>query len=1085
MASIRLKPTGRSANLIQRSLVTSTRLSDVQSQYQNGGSSSSASSSIKQKGGESEIEIKNKRTFEFLYGPESNWRKPKIPSKPATPPKKRSKVDPEAYKNLPPLENPLASKERKINFSLAEGQSNDRKAYFSDSLSGAEDLGIEDWSSLEIVESEAGLENGRVVECRRSGHTTIGLILASITLSGRPRLLILRSSGEIWPISSNDVQFVMPSSLISPDLASKCWSVELLESLALTESKSGLSEQNEIKPTEEMLQARRKVAMILRKVHRETEKMCNRLLSDNNTNSNTSASNSGGVESIWNNWTSNINDSSSQRSSITAIQAAEFILNPKNNDKGKKIEIKPNTLPAYAAHTLLMRRPDLFIADQGDMWSSGKFVVRSRSERQLLEKVQKGVDQSMSSSPSNESNTDEDLLSFIQKAQKVIEFSRKIQQETQGEELKEVKDHNLPEWTNKDKEYISILLSPLVETRSTQTPPSFPLALSLARLMLPNSNETVDRGTLARLLSDMGIILPWDSLEMSKITENENRSMTMSSIPIPTTIQSISGGKVQNEDGLLEGNELDSIREDFTSHKVFVIDDPTASELDDGIAIERITGSDDIWIHIHIADPTKFIIPNHLYAKQASIRGSTTYLPEGNKPLFPLDVIMGKLSLGAKIEENDNNGSQSTLTFSAKLNNKGDIVDEPKVRLGWIRKPKVITYQSVDKALNLPTSTSTRPFGGPIRSSGISTNNVKIEESDLEDLKILLELAKAHRAKRYSTAGLEWSFPSASVNILNQPSRPSTNLFDTSSKLPSSPQIFSGNLGLEYKVNTPRFGTLNASQIVAEYMILAGKIAAGFCSSRDIPVMYRGSLEPKPLNSSINYTMEDLLNSRIKDMGQLQDPFKMMGNDWYNPSGFIDLKPIQHWIMGFEQVGKNDFNGYLRTTSPLRRFDDFLVHWQIKSYLSKQSQSSVNSDKIKGLNKEEVLRTIKKSDEGVRKLKRSSVTAMKFWQTRVLKNQLSFTNNALINGNDNWEIKDDEKIDLQNDTLIGKIIGSTESVSSINGESTPILIESLGIQATLQHQIKSKDFQVGQEVECKIYDVQDWPNPAITFKLVE
>ncbi|WWC61956.1 uncharacterized protein I303_104542 [Kwoniella dejecticola CBS 10117] len=1067
MASIYLKPTRGSSSFIRRSLSTSARISNSEAAYNTQiPPDPSSSSSLSTSNSSTPNQIKNRRTFEFLYGPGSNWRKPKTPSKPATPPKKRARVDPDAYKNLPPLE--ITAKERLVEFSIAEGQSNDRRAYFS---SDNGDMG-EDWYGAETAEDQVGLETGRVVECRRSGHTMVGLILASITLAGKQRLLILRSSGEIWPISSHDVQFVMPSSLISPSLVSECWSPELLEALAQSESRSGLGEES-VQPTPAMLAARRKVAMVLRKVHRETEKMCGRLTAGTIVN----GGESGGVEAVWDHFASHEGGGGIARTSITAVQAAEYILNPKehtDNPDEKRIEIRPNTLPAYAAHTLLMRRPDLFTADQGDMWSTGTFIVRSRSERRLLQTVQQGVDGSLNVK-SSEGN-DAELMAFVERAKKVVELARHYVQQGEGKELKEEK-HDLPEWSKKDKEYISILLSPLVETRSTQVPPSLPLSLSIARLILPNSAEAVDRGTLARLLSDLGIVLPWDSLEMSKLSETENRAMVMSNIH----------GTVRGEDELLKGNELDSLREDFTSHQVYVIDDPTASELDDGLALERIPNSDSYWIHVHIADPTRYIPPNHPLSKQASIRGSSAYLPEGNKPLFPLEVIMQELSLGADVQDND--GAQGTMTFSAKLTRNGE-VDETKVRMGWIKKPRVVTYQAVDQALNLPTSRSTRPFGEPTGSSGSGANSKStIDAGDVEDLRILVDLAKAHRAKRYANAGFEWSLPSATVNLLNKSSSsssPASNLFDPSS-LPSLPRLFSGSLGLDYKVSHGLLGGLNAAGVVAEFMILAGRIAASFCNERDIPIIYRGSSPPKPLTPSAG-TLENLLSLREAGTGQI-DPLKMMGSDWYRPSGFVDTKPLKHWIMGLDKQDQ----GYTRATSPLRRFDDILLHWQIKAYLAKQADISAG-DLAKGFSREEVVSLVKRSDEGTKRARRAGINAMKFWTVKALQHNWNWTVNELVVGtstnglrSERTEGGDIPRIDLKNDILTAKIIGSSDAAPTLSGEMTPITIPSLGLQTHLLHSPRKGkgDWAIGEEVRCTLFSLQDWPNPTTTFKLVE
>ncbi|OCF30547.1 hypothetical protein I316_07815 [Kwoniella heveanensis BCC8398] len=1064
MKSIRIRPIAGPSRLAstRRTLITSSRVADTQSyrtEYESDAQTPGSSRPIKEP---------HRKTAEFLYGPDSGWRKPKVPRKAPTPPKHRPKVDPEAYKNLPDLEpTQLIQRDRLVEFSLAEGQSNDRRAYFANDVD--EEVGA-DWSSAEVMEDTVGLETGRVVECRRSGHTSVGLILASLSVAGKHRLLLLRSSGEIWPISTHDVQFVMPSSLIPSSLVSKCWSPELLESWSQSESKAGLTEES-VQPSSEMMDARRKVAMVLRKVSRETEKMCGRLMAGTPGRGNV-----GGVEGLWESLAVQAENSEGHegRTSVTAVQAAEYILNGGRSatdlasTKDKFIEIKPNTLPAYAAHVILMRRPDLFTADQGDMWASGTFVVRSRAERRMFENVQNGVD--IPSTGEGESSGDKEALNaFVKKAKKAIGLTESTRVATEGQPLAELR-HELPEWTNSDKEFISTLLAPLVETRSTQTPPSLSLAITIARLITPYPEGVVDRGTIARMLQDMGIILPWDSLEMSKTAEIEQRGMIMSSIPT---------GRVNSADELLQGNELDDLREDYTSHKVYVIDDPTASELDDGIALERIHGSDDVWVHIHIADPTRFIAPSHPLALQASVRGSALYLPEGNKPLFPLEVIMKELSLGADVKTSE--GAQGVLTFSAKLNTEGEVQDS-KVKMGWIRKPRVVTYGGVDKAMGIASSSSVRPFGGP-QDRAVSRPDSDVTPTDLEDLRVLFDFAKAHRARRYANAGFEWSLPSANVSILDRPSTgPSPNLFDNANT-PSSPRLFSGTLRLDYRVSPPSLvGALNAGSMVAEYMILAGRLAASFCHSNDIPVIYRGSSAPKPLTAEAG-SLEDLMSARMEGTG-IVDPYKMMSSGWYRPAGYVSLSPVQHWIMGFDQSTFG--SGYIRATSPLRRFDDILVHWQIKAHLARQANLT-SGGLNKGFTKEEVAALVKRSDEGTKRAKRAGLNAQKFWQAQLISRHLrSSPASNVLSSEEGWTIDESERVDVRGE-LVARIAGATESSPSTGGEVTNIIIESLGAQARMTHPALQggREFEAGQGVRVKLTDAAGWPNPHIRAELVE
>ncbi|KAJ3318642.1 hypothetical protein HDU76_000773, partial [Blyttiomyces sp. JEL0837] len=99
------------------------------------------------------------------------------------------------------------------------------------------------------------------------------------------------------------------------------------------------------------------------------------------------------------------------------------------------------------------------------------------------------------------------------------------------------------------------------------------------------------------------------------------------------------------------------IRRDFGDMPVYVIDSPTAHELDDGISIEH-KDNGETWIHVHIADPTSELPPSHPLAFLAQLRGNTVYLPERHYPMIPDSLSLNRFNLGV---------SNLALTFSARL----------------------------------------------------------------------------------------------------------------------------------------------------------------------------------------------------------------------------------------------------------------------------------------------------------------------------------------------------------------------------------------------------------------------------------
>ena len=185
-------------------------------------------------------------------------------------------------------------------------------------------------------------------------------------MSGKPRLILLRSGGELWPVSTHDVQFVMPASLVSPEIAKQCWSSSLIDSSqsGSTTVHNAEDASNPSAEDEAVLDARRKAVMILRRVSRETEKMCGRMM-----NGAVDTTRSGGIEAIYGRLAPN---NRAEAGTATAALAAQYILNRDPNEP--RVSVRPNTLPAYAAHVIMMRRPDLFLGDQGDMWATGQFL---------------------------------------------------------------------------------------------------------------------------------------------------------------------------------------------------------------------------------------------------------------------------------------------------------------------------------------------------------------------------------------------------------------------------------------------------------------------------------------------------------------------------------------------------------------------------------------------------------------------------------------------------------------------------------------------------------------------------------------
>lgn len=831
-------------------------------------------------------------------------------------------------------------------------------------------------------------------------------------MAGRPRLLLLVMSGDIWPVSAEDVQFVMPKSLVPTDVASNCWSPELLQSW-----KEGT--ELEIDPLDPMLEARRKAVRILRKVSKETEKMQGRLLGGLGT-----SDRGGGLEAVWEEWSD-----ATERRTMTAAECAEWLLNSEEGEK--KVHVRKNTLPAYAAHALMMRRADLFVADPGDMRETGQFLVRSQEERKRMIVVEGWYDGSIPGG-------DMIVKGFTEKAKAAISFWNSLDNSKSGEITEQ--PHTLPEWTSEELEIIAVLLARVYEVRATQISPTIAISQSIMKPINVYQGRQIDQDLVQQFLVDIGIISPHDSLERSRTVESNNRHMAL---------HGVSPSNTQGSNDLLSGTELDDLREDFTNHKVFVIDDLSASELDDGIAIEKVHGSTDTWVHVHVADPTRYLHPTHPVSTQASFQGSSVYLPDGNRPLLPLEIIMKELSLGAEVDR------QGVMTFSALLGEDGALKDE-KARMGWIKTPRVVTYAAVNESLGLAGGkSSTRPFGAPTASRSKSERTIsEPTAADINDLKHLHELTIKHRKRRYASSGFEYSLTQPSLHILSTLPPVPANIFDASSTSRSS-HFYPGEPIVDYTVpSISTSSTLPSQGMVAECMILAGKVAASFCQKNNIPAPFRGTSAPKPINapsSSHSSTILDHLMAKKDTLGAI-DPYEIIKSNLYLPPGEFSSTIIPHWIMGLTQPD----TGYLRATSPLRRYEDMLVHWQIKAHLASAKNMTVPWSKF---NNTEIEILSKRNDIGQKATKRAGLNATDWWITRLIASRL---HGPLPGGYTSTP----DMVDLRES--MGAIVAGPAQGAVVDGHvAMPIRLEALAIPAML-YVPRAKELPVGENVNVKI-----------------
>ncbi|KAJ3231788.1 hypothetical protein HDU81_003527 [Chytriomyces hyalinus] len=425
---------------------------------------------------------------------------------------------------------------------------------------------------------------------------------------------------------------------------------------------------------------------------------------------------------------------------------------------------------------------------------------------------------------------------------------------------------------------------------------------------------------------------------------------------------------------------FESKRRDFGDMPVYVIDSPTAQELDDGISIEKT--AEGIWMHAHIADPTAYLPPSHPLSVLAQLRGGSMYLPERHYPMLPDILSTARFNLGK---------SHCAMTFSCRLGSDGEIVDY-KVAPSIIRNIKILHYRTVNQVLDWSQvyGMSKAPedrmpwVNKALKELQMSVSNLppaqQLDEKSAGELKDLQKLAYSHLQMRISRGGFSSDQPSLSVKVSPYP-------------LPISPQ--SPKRPFEFSTSQPEppLVMLDANQanhlepssnLVSECMILANRVASKFCVDNNLPAIYRGQNPLKPAGEH-QAVVNEALDS-VDPISGVMPYNHFRGILPFFSSASITTVPAPHFSLGIRgrsspmvpsrpnhqsASDSNDFIGYMKVTSPLRRYKDMMLHWTMKNHLLGKRDVLFSQDTV--------LRLATRLHELEKRMDKVSNASEKFW----------------------------------------------------------------------------------------------------------
>ncbi|BFZ64690.1 3'-5' RNA exonuclease complex component [Saitoella coloradoensis] len=538
---------------------------------------------------------------------------------------------------------------------------------------------------------------------------------------------------------------------------------------------------------------------------------------------------------------------------------------------------------------------------------------------------------------------DEKFKGFVEKARTLIDFSKRVirpEQRTRLPETKEMRPigHYTPNpkdvvtFDDYDRQVIRLMREAIVFSRhAIQLQDLGWLRTTSSRLMrslerYQNEFDILEPEHIYNFLVDIGVWAPWEQPGLHNVTMQ---------LPGMGYAQPDRDQKVLDEtQSFSVEDKMKKWRKDWGELEVYAIDDAGAHELDDGISVED--RADGRWIHLHIANPTAFMDPEHEIAQIARRRGTTLYLPEGTTPILPHAWTRGRLSLGAGVGKE----GMPVLTFSARLDEEGRVGDF-EVTSGLVRNVKTFTYNDVEDIF-LKRGWAEQSIAGDAigymkhefgwnheLEEGVTERRLSpITERDVNNLKAIWDVMRDFKKERLRNGMVLVDNYNLSIKLQQ--------------KLPKTPQlqhleapVFYDKLpGIRYELSPQSRSASRA--LVADVAVLGNKIAAMFARRNNIPLIYR----TQSFNHAHSTTpWETILASRTSDGYVANEHSGAVLESGREGFGF-GTTPGPFELLGLTGVD----DGYSRATSPLRRYLDMIGHWNFEAHIRGEEPIFSNKD---------------------------------------------------------------------------------------------------------------------------------------------
>ncbi|CAO1639422.1 unnamed protein product [Sympodiomycopsis kandeliae] len=622
----------------------------------------------------------------------------------------------------------------------------------------------------------------------------------------------------------------------------------------------------------------------------------------------------------------------------------------------------PTPTSRLTTHQLLMNNHHYFLCDEAAHVSNSTWTLRPARERNDLQTVHNWLNE-IDWLP-HQAPPESPISTFVNNARHALS------------------NHGKVDWTSTDKTILSVLLDCFSSSRQLQPDiyrhvvSTLLKAFDFVPSLTPGDYQQV---AFSRFRSD-----DWQKEPGVLSTSNQDLLSFIKALRIfPEHITDwslLSGnGKRVLESALslrakqptfdpAPFDDLDEhIRTDF-SEDVFVIDDPTARELDDGISLGD-TEEGKQWVHVHIADPTCNLEPDDVIAQNAFRQSNSLYFNNGSLPLLYGREFPGVATKGA---DGRSAGPSRVLTFSALLDDQG-LAHKISIRPRTVDKQHIMSYDGVQAIL---AGEQDHQHGSKLRTLNTIAHNLRARRARdggfiASGTKLGVDLKPASNNKGPLTPGGEIPFYFPSPLMIQDPSIVAP--LNQGNYTPPLFGVTEYDVEMSYSATEAMTDPKHAQDMVAEFMILAGRVAAAW-ASRAVDVVQQdtsalslinGEVDLQPSTWSSNplalpyrtQTFPAEFRKRwLAEITRMKDSdgrvvFKdIIAKGILLAPGGLQADPAEHVGMGIGSSAMGihrpdrppsrtaaqdllDGCGYARMTSPLRRYNDLVAHWQIKAIL--------------------------------------------------------------------------------------------------------------------------------------------------------